>query len=216
MKSKKRKTYHHGDLKRTLMTVALDAIRQHGVDSLTLRTLATRAGVSSGAPYHHFGGRDELLAALATEGFELLASRMLHAREASDASPAVRLKSLGIAYVDFARTHIGHFKVMFRGELQGAAGSALAIEGERAFGLLREAVEQRQQAGQAPAGDSSPLVLYAWTTVHGLASLMIDGSLKKIPLPTDKLPAVVTELTERLFGALAGLGTGRQAQTPAC
>ena len=49
-------------------------------------------------------------------------------------------------------------------------------------------------------------MLYAWTTVHGLASLMIDGSLKKIPLPADKLPAVVTDLTERLFVALAGVG----------
>lgn len=206
MKAKTRKTYHHGDLKRTLMDVALQSIRKHGVDSLTLRTLATGAGVSSGAPYHHFASREDLLRALAAEGFELLAASLLRARDAAEPAAAARLKALGRAYVQFALTHTGHFKVMFRGEVHGAAGSALSVEGERAFGLLHEAVMQCQQAGAAPAGDPSALVLYAWTTVHGLASLMVDGSLKKIPLPAEQLPNVVTDLTEQLFGALARSG----------
>jgi hypothetical protein len=190
------------------MDVALKAILKQGVDSLNLRTLATRAGVSSGAPYHHFGSREGLLAALATEGVELLGAALLRERDAAAATASARLKALGKAYVQFALTHTGHFKVMFRGELQGAVGSALSAEGERAFGLLREAVVQCQLAGQAPAGDPAPLVLYAWTTVHGLASLMVEGSLKKIPLPAEQLPTVVTDLTERMFEALAS--------TPAC
>lgn len=207
MATRKRKTYHHGDLKRSLMDVALQDIRKHGVDSLNLRKLATLAGVSSGAPYHHFASREDLLVALATEGFELLAAALLHSRDGAANTAAARLQALGMAYIRFALTHTGHFKVMFRGELQGVSGSRLTAEGERAFGLLSEAVVQCQAAGVAPAGDPSPLVLHAWASVHGLACLMVEGSLRKIPLPADQLPVVLTTLTGRMLAALAGSGS---------
>ena len=208
MKAKKRKTYHHGDLKRSLMDVALHAIRKSGVDNLNLRKLATLAGVSSGAPYHHFGSREDLLVELTREGFELLGSALLRERDAAGADPAQRLQALGQAYIHFALSHPGHFKVMFRGEVHGASGSAMSAEGERAFGLLSEAVAQCQQAGVAPAGDPAPLVLYAWATVHGLACLMVEGSLRKIAMPAEQLPGVVSHLTIQLFAALARQGTG--------
>ena len=65
----KKNGYHHGDLRRTLITISVDLIDRQGIDALNLRNLASLAGVSSGAPYHHFADRAELLAAIAQEGF---------------------------------------------------------------------------------------------------------------------------------------------------
>ena len=65
----KKADYHHGDLKRALIETAVKAIARHGVDAVSLRELAARAGVTPGAPYHHFASRDELLASIAEEGF---------------------------------------------------------------------------------------------------------------------------------------------------
>ena len=69
MRVKKKAGYHHGDLRQTLIDVSVDVIARQGLDALSLRALATRAGVSSGAPYHHFADRGQLLAAIAQDGF---------------------------------------------------------------------------------------------------------------------------------------------------
>ncbi|MET9865788.1 TetR/AcrR family transcriptional regulator, partial [Streptomyces sp. NPDC006386] len=100
--------YHHGDLRRAILTAALDAIAVDGPSGLSLRDLARRAGVSHAAPAHHFKDRAGLLTAIAAEGFGLLATAL---REAAD------LKEAGVRYVRFAREHPAHFQVMFAPEL---------------------------------------------------------------------------------------------------
>src|SRR5258708_321301 len=98
-------TYHHGDLPAALLKAAGKALEQKGIASLSLRDAARRAGVSHNAPYRHFPHREALLAALAAEGFALLAER-LRGRQGPE---------LGVAYVQFALQHPQRFRLMFGG-----------------------------------------------------------------------------------------------------
>jgi len=203
MPPEKKSKYHHGDLRKTLIDVSVGVIDSQGVDALNLRGLAVLAGVSSGAPYHHFADRAALLAAIAQEGFELLEAAMVNEASTVVDDTSARLAALGRAYVVFATTHRGHFRVMFRGETHNVLHDALKNSGDRAFQLLCEAVRACQRAGTAPTGNLQILVLHAWSTVHGLATLCVDAGLSRIGIPPEHLAPVITRLTSQMFSALA-------------
>jgi AcrR family transcriptional regulator len=200
MRLKKKSGYHHGELRRTLIDVAIGVIDKRGVDALNLRELALRAGVSSGAPYHHFADRETLLASIAEEGFSYLEAAMIRERSAAADDATSRLAALGRAYVSFATTHRGYFRVMFRGDLHTPD---LVNARPRAFQLLHEAMEDCQRSGVAPAGDVQPLVLTAWSAVHGLSTLWIDDALPRKGLNPARLMPTVTTLLSNMFAALA-------------
>lgn len=96
--------YHHGDLRRALLDAALTLIDIRGHDALTLREAARRAGVSEAAPYRHFANLDELLGAVALEGFEMLTGDL------ESVSGARRIRS---AYLGFAVDFPGRYQLMF-------------------------------------------------------------------------------------------------------
>ena len=181
-----------------MIEVSLDVIDEKGVDALNLL-----AGVSSGAPYHHFADRAELLAAIAEEGFELLESAMVAEGERETGDASVRLAALGRAYVMFATSHRGHFRVMFRGDTHSAKDAALKNSSDRAFQLLCDAVENCQLEGTAPPGDPKPLVVHAWSTVHGLATLCVDAGLSRIGIEPEILASMITSMTSQMFSAMA-------------
>lgn len=99
--------YHHGDLRLALLDESAQMIDEVGPSSLSLRELARRAGVSHGAPAHHFGDRRGLLTALAAQGLRLLAADVA-------AATAGGFDEAAVAYVRFAREHPGHYAVMHR------------------------------------------------------------------------------------------------------
>jgi AcrR family transcriptional regulator len=200
MRLHRKSSYHHGELRRTLLDVSIDVIDRRGVDALNLRELAARAGVSSGAPYHHFADRGALLSAIAEEGFAGLAAAMIRERDAAPDDASSRLAAIGRAYVRFAKTHRGYFRVMFRADLHSAD---LVQAKPQTFQLLCDAIRDCQRSGVAPPGDWQPLVLTAWSTVHGLATLWIDGALPKRGLNAERLAPVVTTLVSSMLAALA-------------
>src|SRR3954465_15112768 len=108
-------SYHHGDLRRALLTAVDEAITENGVATLSMRDVARRAGVSHAAPTHHFGDKAGLLTAFATEGFDLLAKALATSRLASNS-----FLELGVTYVRFAVTRRAQFEVMFRTDLYHA------------------------------------------------------------------------------------------------
>ncbi len=174
----KKGSYHHGDLREALLRASLELIDEGGVQALSLRKAARRAGVSSGAPYHHFENREALLAGLATEGFELLGQMMDEATEAADPAPVAQLQACGQSYVRFAREHTAYFRVMFRPELVGSdAYPDDEPPGRRVFERLVGRVVAAQEAGHAPPGDPEGMILLAWSVAHGLSSLLVDGPL---------------------------------------
>ena len=96
MRAKRKADYHHGRLRQALIETAVKTIAKHGVDALSLRELAARAGVSPGAPYHHFPNRSELLASIAEEGFTRLEAQLVAARDAAPDNASARLEALGL------------------------------------------------------------------------------------------------------------------------
>jgi AcrR family transcriptional regulator len=173
---RERRHYHHGNLKKTLLDAAVKVIAKVGPRAFTLREVARQAKVSHNAPYRHFRDKDELLAAVAAEGFEWLADSMIEAAaSAGDALEALMLTGRG--YVQFALRWPEHFSVMFD-YCQGLdAYPAYAASGRRAFQVLLDHVAGAQQAGQLPPADANQLALTAWSTVHGVAKLANAGLL---------------------------------------
>lgn len=153
-------TYHHGDLKATLLIAASEILAKQGLAGLSLREVARRAGVSHNAPYRHFPERDSLLAELATEGFRRLGSAMAGKRG----------RGMGEAYVRFALDNPNLFRLMFSGQLHSDSYPALRAAGRTTYESLVEAF--REQPGVA---DADKAAAAAWSLVHGLAQLLLDG-----------------------------------------
>ena len=149
--------YHHGDLRAALLQAAGELLETQGSGGLSLREAARRAGVSHNAPYRHFPDRDALLAALAAEGFRMLAD--------SQASAA---RERGLAYVRFALQHPQRFRLMFGGVVPIGSYPELREQGLRAYKGLEDSF--RDLGEDAPVAAAA-----AWSLVHGLANLILNG-----------------------------------------
>jgi AcrR family transcriptional regulator len=170
------KPYHHGNLRETLLEAAIRLIAEIGPTAFTLREVARRAGVSHNAPYRHFRDRDDLMAAVAAQGFRELTRAMMEA--AAPKSDALdRLKHAGLGYVTFALRRPEHFTVMFDAPISKRKHPDSAAAGEEAFATLLGFVKHCQDAGRLPSGDLRQMALLAWTMVHGIAKLAITGRL---------------------------------------
>ncbi|MEU9505069.1 TetR/AcrR family transcriptional regulator [Micromonospora sp. NPDC048170] len=182
--------YHHGDLRRALLTAAVRVIEESGPAALSLRDLARRAGVSHAAPAHHFGDKSGLLTALATEGFDLLA-------EALDGAGG-DLLDRGVAYVDFAVRHRAHFEVMFRPDLYRPDAENLVAARQRASDALHSGVAALPEGHRPKAQDPQGDALAAWSIVHGFATLWLSGALPS-QVGDDDPRATARAVARRLF-----------------
>ena len=173
----RRRSYHHGDLRRVLIDAALDVVEKKGLGALTLRSVARAAKVSHMAPYHHFEDKAALVAAVAAEGFrrmqDAMESRIARCSEGSRA----RLRESGIAYVVFAVEHPNLFRLMFSAQVAEQSDyPELREAASAAYALLRGLVNESQ--GERSRPDDAELIrISAWALVHGLAVLCIDGQV---------------------------------------
>jgi AcrR family transcriptional regulator len=163
----RKKRYHHGDLQAALTAAAGKILEKEGLDALSLREVARRAGVSHNAPYRHFREREALLAALAAEGFGMLGQ----AQQA--AAAAGGLRAMGEAYVRFALAHPQRFRLMFGGRIPIARHPQLREVATKTFEGLAGALSAGVPEAQS-ARDSS---IAAWALVHGLAQLLLGGRI---------------------------------------
>lgn len=198
-----KQSYHHGDLRRALLDAALALITEGGAHALTLREVARRVGVTQAAPYHHFADKEAILAAVAEEGFVGLYDAMIAARDASSSKPAARLRAMGLGYVRFAVAHPAHFRVMFTSMCDVPSYPSLHAAADRAFAALLEAITAAQKAGVVRRGDAAELSLLAWSTMHGLSMLWIEGAAHGpagAELSIDKLADAATDMLVRGLG----------------
>ena len=167
---KARTTYHHGDLRAALLSAARGLLDDGGVPAVSLREAARLAGVSPAACYRHFADKEALLTALAVQGFDEFAQALAPAARGGRAS----LAEMGVAYVAFAVQRPGLFRLMF--------GPAVA-DRSRCPELLQAIVASTRlfEGGLKSHGKAGPgdpvAALRAWATIHGLATLAIDGML---------------------------------------
>lgn len=198
--------YHHGDLRRALVEAALAIVAKEGPAALTLRAAARLAGVTQTAPYRHFADKEALLAAVAEDGMRRLVAWMRRA-SAQHEAPGPRMQALGVAYARFAAAHASEFRVMF-GPLVADTTRypSLREATDEAFGLLREGVEACQRAKVVREGDARSIALAAWSIVHGLASLVVDGQVRLSGVEEKDTAELAQRMTEALF---TGIGRRR-------
>ena len=182
--------YHHGDLPRTLLQAALEAIAEVGPAAVSLRDLARRAGVSHAAPAYHFGDKAGLLTAVAADGFRRLAAVLRDTYQATGS-----FLEVGAAYVRFAVSHRPHFEVMFRPELYRPDDPELASAREAARSMLYPPAADT--AGNPGGTDDLRAAVAAWSLVHGLATLWLDGNLP--PQLGDDPAQLTREVARHLF-----------------
>jgi AcrR family transcriptional regulator len=175
--SKKASSYHHGALRAALIRSAREILESEGYEALTLRAAARRAGVSQAAPYNHFADKAALLAAIAALGFKEFAAAMRHEMDAA-VDPPARLNATGIAYVAFATSNPGLFKLMFGSSVHQASGDPdLDAARNSAYEVLRGAVHSVQVSGPRHLAREELESLRSWALVHGLATLINEGTI---------------------------------------
>ena len=160
-----------------MLTAAAALIEEQGLEKFTLRECARRAGVSHGAPAHHFGDVRGLLTALGAESFDQLFATMLQHEAAAAPDAYSQLVANGQAYVAFALAHRGLFQLMFRSDRLDCTDPRLQQAGQATYGRLRHHMAAVTAAAGAGPALQDPKSLLAWVVVHGLSALTLEQGL---------------------------------------
>jgi AcrR family transcriptional regulator len=173
------KAYHHGDLRAALLAEAATMITEGGAASVTMRALGERVGVSRTAPYRHFTDKSALLLAVAAAGFDRLNDRLQAVDAAAPRSGVERIRRLGEEYVRFALENPAHYRLMYGAEaIARAEQPELRESANRLFEQLVEVIRAQQRSGRIKRQDPQTQAYVAWSAVHGLAMLVIEGQIK--------------------------------------
>ena len=185
--SPKRDTYRHGDLRRALLEAGTELARGGGPEAVVLREATRRVGVAPSAAYRHFADRRALLDAVCSASQAALAVAMEeeldglpNGEDPADATRA-RLRAVGAGYLRFAQAEPGLFRTAFSASdnLRSAASPSRAGEGGLTpFQLLAAALDGLVEANVLPPERRPGAEFLAWSAVHGLAMLLIDGPLR--------------------------------------
>lgn len=187
---KQHKPYHHGDLRRALIKTGLEMIDREGVQALSIRRLAAEIGVSHTAPIYHFANKNELVEAIATEGFRIFNETIAPALKESD--PEARFIGHGERYFQFASDHVAYYRLIFGVAAPGgdvlcrANSNDLMREAMRSFEALLSSVTNYLRAKGVEGPDFEKRVrmtaLMVWSYVHGTVMLWFDNIwLIKLP-----------------------------------
>jgi AcrR family transcriptional regulator len=166
--------YHHGSLKRAIMEAALEMAAQSGPESLSLREIARRIGVTTAAPYHHFKDRQSLLIELAIEGYgELLVALRQRRDGASGAED--QLRAAVAAYLHFGQQHRALYAIMFSGEFATHSRfQEMILIANQSLELVRRSIAATSNLDQS---QSTEAAFCAWSLVHGIVTLDQNGVL---------------------------------------
>jgi AcrR family transcriptional regulator len=196
----KRKTFRHGDLRNALLTAGIEMARIGGPNTVILRKATRQAGVSPNAAYRHFANQAELLDAVRSACFSQLAAaiedEMKKCRPGRDPQAFARksLRAVGMGYLGFAMREPGMFRTAFSvpPAVYERNPANTASMGLNPFQLLSLALDRMQESGLLSKKNRKDAEYLAWSTVHGLALLVLEGPLRQMP------PAMVLALGERL------------------
>ena len=181
-----RRGYRHGDLPAALLAAGIDLARAGGPEAVVLREATRRVGVSPNAAYRHFADHHALLRAVCAAAMGQLARAMEAEQDAVPDLPPqeaalARLRAVGAGYLRYARAQPGLFRTAFTAadELTDH-DDATGGSGRTPFGLLNAALDDLVAVGVLPAARRPNAELTAWSAVHGLSMLLIDGPLKHL------------------------------------
>ena len=173
----KKNDYHHGNLKEEFLKIAFEFIHKEDVDKLTLKVLSDATGTSRSAIYRHFSSKDALMEEIIRQGFEefdSITSPILRDQE----TPLVdRFYNTSKVYIAWAKENPNLYRLLFGRKYAYIREEILSIKEETcdAFGALKCTVEEGQEKGILKKDDSLKQSVVIWASLHGLASLIIDG-----------------------------------------
>jgi AcrR family transcriptional regulator len=206
-RSARRRRYHHGDLPSALIGEARRILERTGPESISFRAIARGAGVSQTAPYNHFASKEHLLGTLARTGFLELEKAQRSAAKAARTA-AGQVEKLGLAYVRFACRNPQLYRLMFGVGMPGWRSQPEMLNAmKEAFAPLQTALATYFAAKGATAAVIQAAAVAAWSLVHGLSTLLIDGALE-VPREGDAADALGAMVTAWL---VAGLDAGAKA-----
>lgn len=177
-----RASYHHGNLIEALLEAAIALIEENGVESLSVREVAKRAGVSPGAPFRHFSSKTALLTAVAEQAMNRLTEAVAaELQAAGDAGPVAALRAVGQGYLNWALANPTHFQVISSRTLIDFHGSEkLVAENEAIRLIMVKLIDDARTLGLLRAGISTEnLVFSSRAFIYGVARMWIDGHFRE-------------------------------------
>lgn len=194
------KKYHHGDLKNALIKAGVEILSKDGIEGLSLRKVAQRAGVSHSAPYSHFPDKQSLIAAISTEGFNQLYSELDAAVSPYEDDPKKQLIDGTQAYVHFAMTRTDTFKIMFSGVLEKEKEYPAFVEiSQKTFLRVVDVVRACQDVGVLRSGSPTLMAVTMWGQIHGIISLALEGQISHTVLDDHSVQDVVAFAVEQMI-----------------
>jgi AcrR family transcriptional regulator len=196
-----RENYHHGDLKNALIQAGIEILAEEGLGGLSLRKAARKAGVSHAAPYAHFADKQNLIAAIASDGHQKLNERLQAVMVAHADDPLQQLIGAAWAYVQFGLDTPAHYKITFSGVIQDEHGYPEFMQFSQGnLQILKVIVDRCREAGilNFTDMDAEMQVVSLWGLIHGLVSLIIQGqvpsSLLKRMQPEDMVISALQQV----------------------
>jgi AcrR family transcriptional regulator len=184
-------SYHHGNLQEALLSAGLELLERRGCAELALREVAREVGVSPAAVYRHYTSKEALLTAMAIEGFKRLNAAQVEPVSNAVVTP-VRFAEMGRAYVRFAVRNPALFRLMFSDQIDSSRDAALMFAIEPLTGNIEDAVA-RLAGPRFSSAMRRKAALRAWSLVHGLSMLLIDGQLRIAHSEVDRMIEAVVD-----------------------
>lgn len=197
--NKPNRAYHHGDLRTALLDEAAAMIAEGGTESVTMRALGERLGVSRAAAYRHFEDKTALLVAVAAAGFRRLNERLQEIEAGAPESSVERARRMGEEYVRFALENPAHYRLMYGREAMRRQNlPELRDAGSELFEQLVDVIRAYQDSGGIRRDDPRAQAYVAWSAVHGLASLLIEGQI----MSTVDVDALIRQTTRTVLDGM--------------
>ncbi|TGL61951.1 TetR/AcrR family transcriptional regulator [Leptospira ognonensis] len=178
---KPKKGYHHGNLREAILNESLIWIKKKGVESLSLREIAKKIGVTHSAPNKHFSKKESLLASLIELGFIQFKSALIDGKKEIEVHPREAFIAMGISYLRFANENPELYRLMFSNSVHDLSEyPACELAGMESFNVLLSAVVTLQANGILKKGDPKEMAYMIWSFTHGYVMLVLDGRLQGI------------------------------------
>jgi AcrR family transcriptional regulator len=173
-------SYHHGNLRKTILARAAEVIARDGIEKLSLRAIARDLGVSHSAPARHFKDKTAILEALATESFALLVTALDEATQAAGPDPMARYNAIGKALVAFALEHPAYYRAMNHPEIRTRTNAELVKAQAAYMDRLLQAAREAQAAGWLKGHSAETAVLFSTAAAQGIAQMLTDPMEKHL------------------------------------
>ena len=205
--------YHHGNLRTALVDAGVELARTGGPNAVLLRAASRQAGVSHNAVYRHFASQEDLVAAVAQRCMTQLSGLMIERMSAVTTRDRVeraqaKLGAIGRAYIEFARTEPGWFRTAFSSARAHARDGSAADNAEpepepapvpNPYDVLSARLDELVEVGTLTPERRVGAEYAAWSAVHGLSSLLLDGPLRELP---------ESEIENAIEAVLGAIGRG--------